>query len=149
MIAIYNPGLALAGGFLGTGAGKKRTVKEGQLHFPCVIGNGDREDAGVLVVHMDKINALKGFKSRQSDPLPVKQILRHRQGNPGSTRRKRRVRHDVMPERLDKGNAGILAAPASVRFPLVISFRLKHNAETFDSRRIAGIVEFYACNADA
>jgi hypothetical protein len=29
MFAIYDPGLALTGGFLGAGAGKKRTVKEG------------------------------------------------------------------------------------------------------------------------
>ena len=125
MLAIHNPGLALAGGFLGAGAGKKRTVKKGQLHFPGVIGNGDGEDAGVLVVHVDEINALKGFKGRQPDPLPMEQILRHRQGNSGTARRKRRVSHDVMLERLDKGNAGILAAAAAVRSPLVISFRLQ------------------------
>ena len=86
MFAIHDPGLALAGGFLGAGAGKKRTVEKGQLHFPGVIGNGDGEDAGVLVVHVDEINALKGFKGRQPDPLPVEQILRHRQGNSGSAR---------------------------------------------------------------
>ncbi len=78
MLAIHNPGLALAGGFLGTGAEKKRSVKKGELHLSGVIGNGDGEDAGVLVVHIDEINALKGLEGRQPDPLPVKQILRHR-----------------------------------------------------------------------
>ena len=133
MFAIHNPGLALAGGFLGAGAGKKRTVEKSQLHLPGVIGNGDGEDAGVLVVHVDEINALKGFKGRQPDPLPVEQILRHRQGNSGSARRKRRVSHDVMLKRFDEGDAGILAAAATVRPPLIINFRLKRNAETFDS----------------
>ena len=149
MIAIHHPGLGLAGGFLGAGAGKKRTVEQGQLHFPGVIGNGDGEDAGVLVVHVDEINALKGLEGRQPDPLPVEQILRHRQGNSGSARRKRRVSHDVMLERLDKGNPRILAAAAAVRSPLVISFRFERDAETFDSARIAGFVEFYAGDADA
>ena len=54
-----------------------------------------------------------------------------------------------MLERLDKGNAGILAAAAAVRSPLVISFRLKRNAEPLDSGRVAGFVEFYAGDADA
>ena len=149
MLAIHNPGLGLTRGFLGAGAGKKRTVEQGQLQLPGVIGNGDGEDAGVLVVHVGEINALKGFKGRQPDPFPMEQILRHRQGNSRSIRRKRRVSHDVMLERLDKGNPGILAAAASVRPPLVISFRLQRNAETFDSGRVAGFVEFYAGNADA
>ena len=98
---------------------------------------------------MDEINALKGFKSRQPDPLPVEQILRHGQRNSGSARRKRRVSHDVMLERLDKGNTGILASAAAIRSPLVNSFRLKRDAETFDSGRVAGFVEFYAGDADA
>ena len=149
MLAIHNPGLAQQGGFLGAGAGKKRTVEKSQLHLPGVIRNGDGEDAGVLVVHMDEINALKGFKGCQPDPLPVEQILRHRQRNSGSARRKRRVSHYVMLERLDKGNAGILAAAAAVRSPLVISFRLKRDAEPLDSGRIAGFVELYAGDADA
>ena len=54
-----------------------------------------------------------------------------------------------MLERFDKGDAGILAAAAAVRPPLVIRFRLKRNAETFDSGRVAGFVEFYAGDADA
>jgi hypothetical protein len=70
MFAIHNPGLALAGGFLGAGAGKKRTVEKGQLHLPGVIGNGDGEDAGVLVVHVDEINALKGFKGSPARSAP-------------------------------------------------------------------------------
>jgi hypothetical protein len=46
-------------------------VKEGHLHFSRMIGNGDGEDAGVLVIQMDEINALVGFKPGQSEPLPV------------------------------------------------------------------------------
>ena len=149
MLAIHNPGFARVGGFLGAGAGKKRTVQEGQLHLPGVIGNGDGEDAGVLVVHVDEINTLKGFKGRQPDPLPVEQILRHRQDNPGTVRRKRRVSHDVMLERLDKGDARILAPAAAVRSPFVIHFRFECDAESFDSGRVAGLVEFYAGDTDA
>ena len=71
MIEIHHPGLALAGGFLRTSAGEKRSMEHGQLHFPGVIGNGDGEDAGILVVHMDEINAVIWCKGRQPDPLPV------------------------------------------------------------------------------
>jgi hypothetical protein len=54
-----------------------------------------------------------------------------------------------MLEWLDKGNAGILAAAAAVRPPLVICFRLQRNAEPLDSAWVAGFVEFYARDADA
>ena len=124
-------------------------MDQGQLQLPGVIGNGDREDTGILVIHMHEVDAVIRRKGRQPDPLPVEQILRHGQRNSGSARRKRRVSHDVMLEWLDKGNARILAAAAAVRSPLVISFRLKRNAETFDSGRVAGFVEFYAGDADA
>ena len=42
-----------------------------------------------------------------------------------------------------------LAAAATVRSPLVISFRLKRNAEPFDSGWGAGLIEFYAGDANA
>jgi len=124
-------------------------MEHGQLHFPGVIGNGDREDAGILVIHVDEINASKGFKGRQPNPLPMEQILRHGQRNSGSVRRKRRISHDVMLERLDKRNPGILASAAAVRTPLVVCFRLKRNAEPLDSSRVAGFVEFYAGDTDS
>jgi hypothetical protein len=149
MIEIYNPGFGLASGFLRASAGKKRTVEKGQLHLPGVIGNGDGKDACVLVVHVNEIDALKGFKGRQPDPFPVKQILRHRQCNPGSARRKRCVSHDIMLERLDKGNARIFTTTAAVRSPLIIGFRLKRNTESLNSGRIAGIIKPNPSNADA
>jgi hypothetical protein len=54
-----------------------------------------------------------------------------------------------MLERFDKGNAGILAAAAAVRSPLIIGFRLERNAEPLNTCRITSFVEFYAGNADA
>ena len=32
-------------------------MEEGHLHFSGVIGNGDGEETGILVVHMDEIDA--------------------------------------------------------------------------------------------
>ena len=54
-----------------------------------------------------------------------------------------------MLKRLDKGDAGILAAAAAVRSPLVIRLRFERDAESFGSAWIAGFVEFYAGDADA
>ena len=68
MIEIHHTGLGLAGGFLGKRAGKERPMKDGQLHFSGMIGNGDGEEAGVLVIHMDKVNAGIRFKRT---PVPA------------------------------------------------------------------------------
>ena len=76
MIEIHYPPLGLAGCFLGTSAGKERSMEHGQLHFPGVIGNGDGEEAGILVVHVDEIDAVIRFKGREPQSRPVKQILR-------------------------------------------------------------------------
>ena len=88
MIEIHHPGLGLAGGFLGTSAGEKRAMEDGQLHFPGVIGNGDGEEAGILVVHVDEIDAVIRLKGREPQTLPVKQILRYGQGDPRADRAK-------------------------------------------------------------
>ena len=68
MIEIHHPRRGLAGGFLGTSTGEKGPVEDGHLHFPGVIGNGDREEAGILVVHVDEINAVIRI---QRSPAPV------------------------------------------------------------------------------
>ena len=46
-------------------------MEHGQLHFPGMIGNGDGKDAGILVVHVDKIDAVIWCKGRQPDSLPM------------------------------------------------------------------------------
>ena len=76
MIEIHHPRLGLAGCFLGTSIGEKGSMEDGHLHFPGVIGNGDGEEAGILVVHVDEIDAVIRIKGRQPQSLPVKQILR-------------------------------------------------------------------------
>ena len=149
MIEIHHPGLGLAGGFLGPSAGEKRAMEDGQLHFPGVIGNGDREEAGILVVHVDEIDAVIRIKGREPQSLPVKQILRYRQGDPWADGRKRRVSHHVALEPFHERDARILAAAAAVGPPLVIRFRLQHNAEPLDSAGIASLIEPNPGNADA
>jgi hypothetical protein len=42
-------------------------MEHGHLHFSGVIGNGDGEEAGILVVHMDEIDAVIRRKGRQPD----------------------------------------------------------------------------------
>ena len=72
MIEIHQPGFGLAGGFLGTSAREKWPVENGQLHLSGVISNGDREKAGILVIHMDEINVVIRCEGSQSDTLPMK-----------------------------------------------------------------------------
>ena len=74
MIEIHNPGFALAGGFLRTSAREKRSMEHGQLHFPSMIGHGGREDAGVLIVYVDEIDAVIWCEGSQPNPLPIERI---------------------------------------------------------------------------
>ena len=75
---IYHPGLGLSGSFLGPGAREKRPVNEGELHFPSMVGNGDREETGVIVIHMDEIDAVNTVRrspapavsSETNPPIP-------------------------------------------------------------------------------
>jgi hypothetical protein len=84
MIGIHPSARASEGSFLRSSSREKGTVEHSELHFPCVIGNGDGEKAGILIVHVNEIDIVKRRKGRKSDPLPVEQILRNRQGNPGA-----------------------------------------------------------------
>ena len=51
---------------------EKGAMEEGHLRFSGMIGNGDGEEAGILVVHMDKIDVIVGSKGREPQSLPVK-----------------------------------------------------------------------------
>ena len=48
----------MANGFLRTSAGKKRPVQDGQLRVPGWIGNRNREETGVLVIHAFELDAV-------------------------------------------------------------------------------------------
>ena len=139
----------LAGGFLGTRAGEKRAMEHGHLHFSGVIGYGDGEEAGILVVHVDEINAVVRREGRKPQPLPVDQIVRYGQGNPRADGRKRRVSHHVALQRFHECDARIFAATAAVRQPLVVGLRLQCDAEPLDPYRIAGVIEANPRDADA
>ena len=124
-------------------------MEKGQLHFPDVIGKGDGEEAGVLVINVDKIDAVIRSKGCKPQSLPVKQILRGRQGDPGTDRREGRVSHHVALERFDKRDTRVLAAATTVGPPLVIRFGLQRDAEPLDSGRVAGTIELHAGYAEA
>ena len=59
-------------------------MKEGHLHLSAVVGDFDWEKTGILVVNMDEIDAVIRSKSRETQALPMKQILGDREGNPGT-----------------------------------------------------------------
>ena len=65
----------LAGGFFGARTGEERAMQQGHLHLSAVIRNSDGEEAGILVVHVDEIDAVVGSEGRKPEPLPMKQIL--------------------------------------------------------------------------
>ena len=71
MFEIHKPASALAHGILRSAAGEKRTMEHCKLHFPGVIRNGDGEEAGILVVHMDEIDAAIRLEGSQPNPLPM------------------------------------------------------------------------------
>ena len=81
-MAIHDPGLRFADSLLGTGSGKERPVQEGHRRFPIRIGNGDGEDAGILVVHAIELDTVIRAEGREPQSLPVEQVLRYCQGDP-------------------------------------------------------------------
>ena len=81
-IEIHLAGRGVAGGFLRASAGKKRPVEHGQFRMPGWIRNGDGEEAGIFVIHVDEFDAVIRAKGREPQTLPVEQILRHSQGDP-------------------------------------------------------------------
>ena len=144
MVEIDFAGAFVAGGFLGAGAGEKWPMKEGHLHLSAMIGNRDGKEAGVLVVHMDEIDALVRSKGREPESLPMEQILRNGEGDPWANGRKRRIGHYVALKRFDERDARILAASAAMGRPLVIGFWFERDAQALDAAWIAGLVEFDA-----
>ena len=148
MVDIHQTRRGLADGFLRTSPGEERPVEDGQLHLPGVIGNGDGEDAGILVVHVDEIDAAIRVKRGKSHALPVKQVLRYRQGDPWADRGKRRIRHDIALEPLHKRDARILTTATAVSPVLVVGLRLERDPEPLDAGRVAGLVESNPGNPD-
>src|ERR1700683_4340049 len=71
MVEIHLARALAASGFFGAGAGEERAMKKGHLHFSAVAGNRHPEKTGVLVVHMDEIDALIRCKGCQPQPLPM------------------------------------------------------------------------------
>jgi hypothetical protein len=149
VIEIEQARIALAGGFLRTGAGEKRPMNDGQLHLPGMIGYGDGEEAGVLVIHMDEINAIIRFEGSEAQTFPVKQILRYGQRDPWADRGKRRVSHHIALEPFYEGDTRVLATAAAGRSKFVIRVRLERDAEPLDPAGIASAVEPDASDADA
>ena len=123
-------------------------MKEGHLHFSAVIGNRDGKETGVLVVHMNEIDAFVRSKGCQPQPFPMKQVFRNGEGNPWTHGRECGVGHHVPLKRFNEGDARILAAAAAMRRQLVISFGLKRDSQALDSAGIASLVELNAGDAD-
>lgn len=149
MLEVHHPGRTLAGGFLGTRAGEERSMEDRQLHLPGVVGNGEREEARVLVVHVDEIDAAIRSEGREPQSFPVKQVFGYCEGDPWTDGRERRVGHDVTPQPFHKGDARILATAATISSQLVISLWLKSNPEPLDTRRVTRLIEPHADDADA
>ncbi len=72
---------SLTGRFLGACPREKWSMQKAHLRFTGMIGDGDGEEAGVLVVHMDEIDAAIRRESGEPQAFPVKHIVRDGQGN--------------------------------------------------------------------
>ena len=75
-VEIHLTGSGVAGGFLGTGAGKKRPVEHGQFRMPGWIRNGEGEQAGVFVIHVADLGTVISAKSREPHTLPMEEVGR-------------------------------------------------------------------------
>ena len=73
---IHDAGRRLAGRFLRTSPGKERPVEDRHCRLPIRIGNGDGEDAGILIVHAVELDAFIRAEGREPQTLPVEQVLR-------------------------------------------------------------------------
>ena len=103
---------------LGQRAGKEGAMEDGEFVMPRGIGDGEGEHGGVLVVDAVEVDALVGLEGRETESLPVQDVLGDRQRDSRAVGRERRVGHDVPLQRLDEGDAGVLA-PTAVRSKFV------------------------------
>jgi hypothetical protein len=84
-LEIQLTGRGVASSFLGTSAGEKRPMEHGQFRVSGWIRNGDREEAGVFVIHVCEFDALIRAEIREPQALPVEQVFRYRQSDPWAT----------------------------------------------------------------
>ena len=84
---------------VGSSAGKKRSVQHGHLHFSSMIRHRDGKEAGVLVIHVDEINAVIRRKWSKPQTPPVKQVFRD---GPGDARPNR---HEELPDQPGREHA--------------------------------------------
>jgi hypothetical protein len=94
-IHIYLASRGRTGGFFRTRTWKERAVEHGQFRFAGRIRNHGGEEARILAIHVAEIDVAAGCESRESQTLPMKEIFRNSQGNPGATRRPCRVGHQI------------------------------------------------------
>src|ERR1035437_196987 len=139
----------IAGSFFGARAWKERAVKHGEFWLARWIGNDGGEKAGILVVHITEFDAFARRKSSKSQTLPMEKVFRHSQGNPGTVERPRRVCHQVPLKRFDKRDTRVFTASAAIRPQLIVGLRLKCDAQSFDTDRIADWIESHSGNAYA
>src|ERR1700692_4734334 len=135
--------------FLGSGTRKNGPVKHRQLRLPGCIRNGSGEWAGILVVNVAEIQALKRSKRDKPESLPVNEVRRACRGDTRSARRARRISHEVCLQRFDEGDARVFAASSAVYPTLIIGFRLQSDAETLDAFRVSRFIKPHSGNADA
>src|ERR1700681_2513877 len=124
-------------------------MKHRQLRLARGIRNGSGEWAGILVVNVAEIQALKRSKRDKPESLPVKEVRRACRGDARAARRARRISHDVALQRFDERDARVFAASAAVYATLIVGFRLHSDAETLDACRVSRFVKPHSGNADA
>ena len=122
-----------AGGFFRAGPREERTMKQRQLRMPGWVRNGDGKKACIFIIDFIELDSIRGSKLCETQPFPVKKIFRSGQGNSWPSRRKRRITHNVAPERLDEGDSGILASAATVWPHFIVDFWLQRDTESLDA----------------
>jgi hypothetical protein len=64
----------MAGGILRTSSWKEGAMQQSHLHLSGVVGDGNGEEAGIFVVHVNEIDSAIWSKDRKSQSAPVEQI---------------------------------------------------------------------------
>jgi hypothetical protein len=124
-------------------------MQQPQLHFPGMIWNGYREETGILVGHVAKVDALKPSEIDQPKPLPMEEIARLGHGNSWPLGREGSVCHQIALQWLHEGYARILTATASVGQKLIVGLWLKGNTQSLNANGGARLIEAHLGNSNA
>jgi hypothetical protein len=115
--------------------------------------NGCREEDRIFVVYGSEIirvtfQAVALAKGRKSEPFPMEEIIRSREGNSRAGGSEGSVAHDIALELFHKRDSWVFAS-STVGTEFIFGFGFKGYAETLSANGVAITIELDTRNANA